>query len=701
MTSPALTQLGVILGTAAYMSPEQARGRPVDRRADIWAFGVVLWEMLTGRRLFEADTMSDTIAAVLRAEVDHGVLPSSTPIAVRWLLERCLDRDSTTRLRDIGEAARILRAPGEALPVVSRASSTGRTLGAIAIVVAAVLGMAVGAFVAPRWFAAPADSGTVAQLDLRVRDLATRGVRALQMSADGSTLVLRIEQPSRLVVRRLAQSDIVPIPGTEGTQDFIVSDDGREVVFVRKSQLMRLPTSGGTATLVTPLLALRGAAWGPDGWLYVAGITAGGGDGAASYGIFRVPLTGGTMEPMVEPEPIAAAREWYHSLAWLGNGQLLYAVGTQGPEGTRAPAIEVLDVASRTRRVVAEFQYVAYVMGDGLAVSDSNGRVSWLPFDPATARVTGPPVDLGVTCEISNGIVPQLAAGLDGTLACLPAHEFTESVELVDASTGTLGAQVLGVPQIRGRVFGTLSANGRWWATWMFGDEVIVHDLEMNGARRVIRGERRPVWTHAGTLLLQRTDTVIEWSDDLSRPEREVGRNIDAVLASGRDGLTVWRTAEGGIVQGQLTSAGLEAEATWPATLSPTHVDISPDGRWILADMPRPEGGQQLFILPASRPDAALRVADHQGLAHWDHDSRGVYYRSATSAGVVHLGLRITGTSVTAGATRQVLTGAQMIDVHSDGRLLVIATPENPDADLIRVVLNVPALVRQRQAEGR
>ena len=108
ITSPAMTQAGLILGTAAYMSPEQARGRPADKRADIWAFGVVLYEMLAGRRLFEAETISDTIAAVLTREPDMAALPAGVPPAVRALLRRCLDRDPMKRLRDIGEARLVL-----------------------------------------------------------------------------------------------------------------------------------------------------------------------------------------------------------------------------------------------------------------------------------------------------------------------------------------------------------------------------------------------------------------------------------------------------------------------------------------------------------------------------------------------------------------------------------------------------------------
>src|SRR5688572_4998848 len=119
MTSPAMTAMGLILGTAAYMSPEQARGKPVDKRADIWAFGVVLYEMLTGRMLFQGETVSDVLAAVLRADIDLAKLPPSVPPGIRQLLSRCLEKDSRRRLRDIGEARVLLESPSALEPAVA------------------------------------------------------------------------------------------------------------------------------------------------------------------------------------------------------------------------------------------------------------------------------------------------------------------------------------------------------------------------------------------------------------------------------------------------------------------------------------------------------------------------------------------------------------------------------------------------------
>src|SRR5687767_14607215 len=140
MTSPAMTAMGLILGTAAYMSPEQARGKPVDKRADIWAFGVVLYEMLSGQMLFQGETVSDVLAAVLRADIDLSKLPPSVPPGIRQLLSRCLEKDSRRRLRDIGEARVLLESPSalQRAPLAPRRSGSRALPGVLAAAVLAV-----------------------------------------------------------------------------------------------------------------------------------------------------------------------------------------------------------------------------------------------------------------------------------------------------------------------------------------------------------------------------------------------------------------------------------------------------------------------------------------------------------------------------------------------------------------------------------
>src|SRR5580765_2324557 len=211
MASPAaMTGMGVILGTAAYMAPEQARGRAVDRRADIWAFGVVLFEMLTGRLAFHGDTISDTVAAVLTRESDWRAVPQATPESVRGLLRRCLDRDPRRRLQAIGEARVLLEIPVAAGSPVEPVRGRGpgwRTLAAA--VVGAVL-------FAAGWLARSSPGATreaVRKVDLAVNDLEANSGRAPVISPDGSRVAF--VAGGRLRVRRLDSLDTNELPDSD------------------------------------------------------------------------------------------------------------------------------------------------------------------------------------------------------------------------------------------------------------------------------------------------------------------------------------------------------------------------------------------------------------------------------------------------------------------------------------------------------
>ena len=259
------TQAGIILGTAAYMSPEQARGTAVDKRTDIWSFGVVLFEMLTGKHLFDEETVSDTLAAVLRADIDWTTLPAETPLNVRKLLRVCLERDRKQRLRDIGDARIQLEdkatSPAISPPVVVRRNSWGLLAG-VAVVAAMIIG---GLF----WFLRP----VATQLPLRKLTIpATQQLdssrRPLVISPDGSRLVYA--QGNRLWVRSLDQlepRDLVGSElssGAEGLNPFW-SPDGKFVAYGSNGKLWKIPVDGGSASTLCNLpLSYRGGAWGAD-----------------------------------------------------------------------------------------------------------------------------------------------------------------------------------------------------------------------------------------------------------------------------------------------------------------------------------------------------------------------------------------------------------------------------------------------------
>jgi hypothetical protein len=315
------------------MAPEQARGRPVDKRADIWAFGVLLYEMVTGRRPFDGETLSDTLASVLTREPDLSAIPLTTPPAVRTLIARCLQRDVKLRLRDIGEARIALSAPAEATPPsgplpgsreaswTRRAVLPGAALVAMAIMFAAAR---------PLWLRAPAASdrplmtlGIDAGGDTTIAGVGWVGLNwvgpAAVLSPDGQSLVFIARGPSggrwQLLIRRLDELNASPIAGTEGAYAPFFSPDGSAVGFFANGRLMKVALSGGTVSSICPVEEARGGAWSEDGTILFAPRP----DGP----LYLVPSSGGEPSPATTLD--AASGEITHRWPQFLPGGKLFA----------------------------------------------------------------------------------------------------------------------------------------------------------------------------------------------------------------------------------------------------------------------------------------------------------------------------------------------------------------------------------------
>jgi serine/threonine protein kinase len=276
-----MTEAGMILGSAAYMSPEQARGQTVDKRADIWAFGVVLYEMITGKRLFEAGTVSDTLAQVLVKEPDL----SAVPPKVRRLLQRCLEKDAKKRLRDMGDAWQLLEeVPSTTAPSQSR---LGWVAGALAVVTIVAL---VIAWRATRPVERPLQPLVRLDVDLGPDVSLGAGPDAI-LSPDGSRLVF-VSQ-GRLFTRRLDQSKATELPETQGATSPFFSPDGQWVAFFSQSKLRKISVEGGPAiALCDSGASFTGGSWGEDGNI-IAALSFGG-------PLSRISAAGGAPTPVTE-----------------------------------------------------------------------------------------------------------------------------------------------------------------------------------------------------------------------------------------------------------------------------------------------------------------------------------------------------------------------------------------------------------------
>jgi serine/threonine protein kinase len=412
MTS-AGTAIGMILGTAAYMSPEQARGKPVDKRADIWAFGVVLFEMLTGRRLFDGETVSDTLAAVLTRSIDLDALPASVPAPLRRLLARCLERDSRTRLRDIGEARIALASPIAAEPEIGVAAATPRRrawmLAAAAIVLLAV--GAAGALFATRT-RSTAPTGTLSRFSITPTGNATLagdGVDA-RISPDGRTLAFLATSSTgttSLWVRSLDSLVARPIAGTEDGHLPFWSPDSRYLAYLGKGKLSRVLLAGGTPETICRVGDARGATWNRDGVIVVAPESAG--------PLYRVSERGGTLVPVTELD--ATREETGHRWPFfLPDGKHFLFVTLPAKQGNFDVFIGSLD--SKDRRFLFTANGAPIYADAGYLIYPRENTLVAHRFDAATLTVTGEPVSLGEAPARSYWTgSPVVSASNDGVLA--------------------------------------------------------------------------------------------------------------------------------------------------------------------------------------------------------------------------------------------------------------------------------------------
>jgi serine/threonine-protein kinase len=284
ITSPAMTQIGMILGTAAYMSPEQAKGREADKRSDLWAFGCVLYEMLTGKRLFEAEDVSDTLAFVLTKQADFKALPAATPGAIRTLLRRCLERDRKRRLADAADARleiedALASHEGRSAPGEQRASARASLWRFIAIGAGALVvgGLIVGLTMWSRQTPVPAP--VVARFALPLADgqrFMENGNQVLAIAPDGTRVVFVSDR--RLYLRSLSDLEAKPIPGTEipvgQISSPVFSPDGQSIAYVsgRPATLKRIPVSGGAAVTICEGCGTLGVMnWNADGIVFAQG----------------------------------------------------------------------------------------------------------------------------------------------------------------------------------------------------------------------------------------------------------------------------------------------------------------------------------------------------------------------------------------------------------------------------------------------
>jgi Tol biopolymer transport system component len=412
MTS-AGTAIGLILGTAAYMSPEQARGKAVDKRADIWAFGVVLFEMLAGRRLFDGETVSDTIAAVLTRAVDLDALPKSAPGSLRGLLARCLERDPKARLRDIGEARIALTSPSKPdaeTPVAATPPGRPMWIPALAAVVLFAAGAA-AALVATRG-PATAPKASVNRFSITPSgDAALKGDGVdARISPDGRTLVFLAAStagPSSLWVRPLDSLVAKPVPGTEDAMLPFWSPDSRYLGYFGNGKLWKTLVAGGTPETICNVGDGRGASWSRDGTIILA-------PGAAGP-LVRVSEKGGDPAPVTQLD--TTRKETGHRWpSFLPDGKHFLFVGLPAKQGNFDVFLASLD--SKERRFLFVASSAPFYANPGYLIYVRENTLVAHRFDAEKLTTIGEPISIGEAPAPSfwSGS-PVVSASNDGVLA--------------------------------------------------------------------------------------------------------------------------------------------------------------------------------------------------------------------------------------------------------------------------------------------
>jgi Tol biopolymer transport system component len=414
------TQAGVLLGTAAYMSPEQAKAKPVDRRADIWAFGCVLYEMLTGKKAFSGDTVTDTLAAVITKEPDWSRLPAGTPVRVRVLLQRCLQKDPKLRLRDIGDARisldEVLSGAPETVPSLAGSGRAAKRWLWVTAGLAGLLLLATGLLAFLYFHEKPRESQTT-QFEIPLPEKATKA-GALAVSPDGRKLVLiatGADGQSRLWVRSLATLDVRPLEGTEGATDFpFWSPDSRFIAFVAQGHLKKIEATGGPPITLCDSPSLLGGAWARDDEILFGTVA----------GLRKVAAAGGSPSPVTTdgtatfPSLLPDGRHfvyWHASPQRAGIG--IY-VGVVDAKPEEQPSAKLLGDGSPVVYAPSsdpEVGYLLFVRGG--ATLGAPGVLMAQPFDTRRLELKGDAIPIAE--QISN---TGFSASATGVLAYVEGY---------------------------------------------------------------------------------------------------------------------------------------------------------------------------------------------------------------------------------------------------------------------------------------
>jgi serine/threonine protein kinase len=729
------TQAGVLLGTAAYMSPEQAKGKPVDRRADIWAFGCVLYEMLTGKKAFDGEAVTDTLAAILTKEPDWTLLPSATPARVRVLLQRCLQKDSKQRLRDIGDARisldEVLSGAPESAPSLVAAPPVWRRA-LTWVVVALAIGFAVFAWAPWRSATMPGPTDTM-RLLIPLPDNLALSSGSFAVSPDGRQLALAAvgsDGVQRLWVRSLDSLETRPLSGSESTNSppFFWSPDSRFIAFDAGGKLKKIAISGGPAESICDVNAtVVGGSWNRDGVIIF---------GSNVTGLKRVSSAGGSASPLTVLD--TSRQEIRHSMPmFLPDGRhFIYLRRSNTPEksGIYIGSLDAKPEEQSSKLLVASLYGAVHVpsadpdSGELLFVQD--GVLQARRFDARRLKLAGDPVPLaeGLGTAISfgsfsasnNGLLVYRAFG--GGFAQPTWYDRQGKALGTTGEPGNFFVSVELSPDGTHAAVSEIDTRGQLPAIWLL-------DFSRGTSTRFTFGSASAVdavWSPDGKRIAFASNRGGTGNFDLYQKPASGTRDEELLLKSNvskyptswsRDGRFLLYTEVDPKGKGGLWVLPLTGEKKPFPFLRPEFIEtdtggqFSPDGRWV-AYISDESGREEIYVRPFS-PESGETSAGAEGKwlisngggnqPRWRGDGKELYY-TAPDGKLMAVEIS-TNTRFQAGVPRVLFQAAPTMtspfgysqwSVTADGKRFLIPAPAaHSEQAPFTVVVNWPALLKK------